>query len=216
MNLSIIISDVIIPIIILVIGGVLVVTLVLKTISTHIKEENKKVRNEEAKSKQYKDIDTSIIYKEMNLDKIKDADTIKSSLFDMYKALIKAYCNQDKKLISKYTNKHLYNIYIEKLEELDKNFELEIIKNISLNDIRILEVKKNKSECTIKFYLNINCYNYRVDRKSKLTLSGYDDRKINQELLIYLQKDMDTCVISKITKVGQKTLPKEKKVKNKK
>ena len=101
MNLSIIISDVIIPIIILVIGGVLVVTLVLKTISTHIKEENKKVRSEEAKSKQYKDIDTSIIYKEMNLDKIKDADTIKSSLFDMYKALIKAYCNQDKKLISK-------------------------------------------------------------------------------------------------------------------
>lgn len=211
MNLSIIISNVIIPIIILVIGIVLIISLVIKNISSHIKEENKKVRYEEVKFNKYKNIDTTIIYKEMNLDKVKDANVIKQTLFDMYKTLIKAYCNQDKNKISKYTSKQLYNFYLEELDKLDKNFELEIIKNITLNDIRILDIKKYKNECVIKFYLNINCYKYRVDKKSKLIMSGYDDRKINQELLVYLQKDNDMCVISKITKVGQKTLEKEKK-----
>lgn len=213
MNINIILSNVIIPIIILVIGISLIITLIIKTINNHIVEENRKVKKEETKNKQYKDLDTSIIYKEMNLDKIKDnnADIIKKTMFDMYKALMKAYCNKDKKLLEQLTNKFLYNTYLEKIDKLDKDYELEVIKNITLNDIRILDIKKTKKDYTIKFYLNINCYNYKVDKKSKITMSGYDDRKINQELLIYLQKNETNCFITKITKVGQKVMPKEKK-----
>lgn len=213
MNINIILSNVIIPIIILVIGIILIITLILKTINNHIVEENKKVKKEEEKNQQYKNLDTSLIYKEMNLDKIKDnnADIIKKTMFDMYKALMKAYCNKDKKLLEQLTNKFLYNTYLEKIDKLDKDYELEVIKNITLNDIRILDIKKSKKDYTIKFYLNINCYNYKVDKKSKITMSGYDDRKINQELLIYLQKNETDCLITKITKVGQKVMPKEKK-----
>ena len=42
-------------------------------------------------------------------------------------------------------------------------------------------------------------------------MRGFDDRKINQELLIFLVKKEDECVINKIVKVGQKTLEREKK-----
>ena len=99
----------------------------------------------------------------------------------------------------------------ELIDVLDKNDEAEVIKNITTNDIRILSIKKTKTTCTIKFYLNINCYNYKIDRKTKTTMRGFDDRKINQELLIFLVKKEDECVINKIVKVGQKTLEREKK-----
>ena len=208
MSIKDIIVQVIVPAVSLVLLIVILIYAILKRAQSNIKEENIKVKKIE---ESIPNIDTSIIYKEMDLSKIKDADNIKKTLFAMYKEVIKAYTTFDKKTLEKLTSKTLYNNYLELIDVLDKNDEAEVIKNITTNDIRILSIKKTKTTCTIKFYLNINCYNYKIDRKTKTTMRGFDDRKINQELLIFLVKKEDECVINKIVKVGQKTLEREKK-----
>lgn len=208
MSIKDIIVQVIVPAVSFVLLIVILIYAILKRAQSNIKEENIKVKKIE---ESIPNIDTSIIYKEMDLSKIKDADNIKKTLFVMYKEIIKAYTTFDKKTLEKLTSKTLYNNYLELIDVLDKNDEAEVIKNITTNDIRILSIKKTKTTCTIKFYLNINCYNYKIDRKTKTTMRGFDDRKINQELLIFLVKKEDECVINKIVKVGQKTLEREKK-----
>ena len=208
MSIKDIIVQVIVPAVSFVLLIVILIYAILKRAQSNIKEENIKVKKIE---ESIPNIDTSIIYKEMDLSKIKDADNIKKTLFAMYKEVIKAYTTFDKKTLEKLTSKTLYNNYLELIDVLDKNDEAEVIKNITTNDIRILSIKKTKITCTIKFYLNINCYNYKIDRKTKTTMRGFDDRKINQELLIFLVKKEDECVINKIVKVGQKTLEREKK-----
>lgn len=208
MSIKDIIVQVIVPAVSFVLLIVILIYAILKRAQSNIKEENIKVKKIE---ESIPNIDTSIIYKEMDLSKIKDADNIKKTLFAMYKEVIKAYTTFDKKTLEKLTSKTLYNNYLELIDVLDKNDEGEVIKNITTNDIRILSIKKTKTTCTIKFYLNINCYNYKIDRKTKTTMRGFDDRKINQELLIFLVKKEDECVINKIVKVGQKTLEREKK-----
>ena len=208
MSIKDIIVQVIVPAVSFVLLIVILIYAILKRAQSNIKEENIKVKKIE---ESIPNIDTSIIYKEMDLSKIKDADNIKKTLFVMYKEIIKAYTTFDKKTLEKLTSKTLYNNYLELIDVLDKNDEAEVIKNITTNDIRILSIKKTKTTCTIKFYLNINCYNYKIDRKTKTTMRGFDDRKINQELLIFLVKKEDECVINKIVKIGQKTLEREKK-----
>lgn len=208
MSIKDIIVQVIVPAVSFVLLIVILIYAILKRAQSNIKEENIKVKKIE---ESIPNIDTSIIYKEMDLSKIKDADNIKKTLFAMYKEVIKAYTTFDKKTLEKLTSKTLYNNYLELIDVLDKNDEAEVIKNITTNDIRILSIKKTKTTCTIKFYLNINCYNYKIDRKTKTTMRGFDDRKINQELLIFLVKKEDECVINKIVKVGQKILEREKK-----
>ena len=208
MSIKDIIVQVIVPAVSFVLLIVILIYAILKRAQSNIKEENIKVKKIE---ESIPNIDTSIIYKEMDLSKIKDADNIKKTLFAMYKEVIKACTTFDKKTLEKLTSKTLYNNYLELIDVLDKNDEAEVIKNITTNDIRILSIKKTKTTCTIKFYLNINCYNYKIDRKTKTTMRGFDDRKINQELLIFLVKKEDECVINKIVKVGQKTLEREKK-----
>lgn len=208
MSIKDIIVQVIVPAVSFVLLIVILIYAILKRAQSNIKEENIKVKKIE---ESIPNIDTSIIYEEMDLSKIKDADNIKKTLFAMYKEVIKAYTTFDKKTLEKLTSKTLYNNYLELIDVLDKNDEAEVIKNITTNDIRILSIKKTKTTCTIKFYLNINCYNYKIDRKTKTTMRGFDDRKINQELLIFLVKKEDECVINKIVKVGQKTLEREKK-----
>ena len=208
MSIKDIIVQVIVPAVSFVLLIVILIYAILKRAQSNIKEEKIKVKKIE---ESIPNIDTSIIYKEMDLSKIKDADNIKKTLFAMYKEVIKAYTTFDKKTLEKLTSKTLYNNYLELIDVLDKNDEAEVIKNITTNDIRILSIKKTKTTCTIKFYLNINCYNYKIDRKTKTTMRGFDDRKINQELLIFLVKKEDECVINKIVKVGQKTLEREKK-----
>ena len=208
MSIKDIIVQVIVPAVSFVLLIVILIYAILKRAQSNIKEENIKVKKIE---ESIPNIDTSIIYKEMDLSKIKDADNIKKTLVAMYKEVIKAYTTFDKKTLEKLTSKTLYNNYLELIDVLDKNDEAEVIKNITTNDIRILSIKKTKTTCTIKFYLNINCYNYKIDRKTKTTMRGFDDRKINQELLIFLVKKEDECVINKIVKVGQKTLEREKK-----
>ena len=203
-----IIVQTIVPSISLVLLIVIFIYVILKKATDNIKQENKEVKKITENSI---NIDTSIIYKEMDLSKIKEADNIKTTLFEMYKELIKAYTNFDKKKIETLTSKTLYNHYLELLNNLEEKDEAEVYKNITLNDIRILSIRKNKTSATIKFYLNINCYNYKVDKKTKTTMRGFDYRKINQELLIFLVKKEEQCVINKIVKIGQKTLQKEKK-----
>lgn len=208
MDIKDIIVQTIVPSISLVLLIVIFIYVILKKATDNIKQENKEVKKITENSI---NIDTSIIYKEMDLSKIKEADNIKTTLFEMYKELIKAYTNFDKKKIETLTSKTLYNHYLELLNNLEEKDEAEVYKNITLNDIRILSIRKNKTSATIKFYLNINCYNYKVDKKTKTTMRGFDDRKINQELLIFLVKKEEQCVINKIVKIGQKTLQKEKK-----
>ena len=208
MSIKDIIVQVIVPAVSFVLLIVILIYAILKRAQSNIKEENIKVKKIE---ESIPNIDTSIIYKEMDLSKIKDADNIKKTLFAMYKEVIKAYTTFDKKTLEKLTSKTLYNNYLELIDVLDKNDEAEVIKNITTNDIRILSIKKTKTTCTIKFYLNINCYNYKIDRKTKTTMRGFDDRKINQELLIFLVKKEDECVINKIVKIRKKTLEREKK-----
>lgn len=209
MNIKDLFVQVIVPIVSLCLLLIIFITIILNKASISIKKENQKIRKLEEKN--LPNIDTSIIYQEINLEKIKDADNIKQILYAMYKEIIKSYTASDSEKLRSLTSNNLYNNYMELIETLKKNGETEVIKNISLNDIRILDIKKTKTTCTIKFYLNINCYDYKIDKKSKVTMRGFDDRKINQELLIYLVKKEDKCVIDKIVKVGQKTLERDKK-----
>ena len=216
MNISNIITNVIVPLVLIIITAIIIITLILMIIKDDIKKEDKKIKKEEEKNNKYANIDTSIIYKEIDLSKIKDANILKDNVFEMFKSILKALSNMDIKTLENLTSKTLYNTYLEKINKLKKDGELNIIKNVTLNDIRILDIKKKKNDYNIKFYININCYNYNVEKRKKRTTKGYDDRKINQEFLLYLDKIEDKCIISKIVKVGQKTLNKEKKIKKKK
>ena len=215
MNINDIVGGVIIPIVLIIITLVIIVSLLLMTIKNDIKKENLRIKKLEEKNKLYENLDTSIIYKEIDLSKIKDANLLKDNMFEIFKTILKSYSNLDNKTLKKLTNNSLYNFYLEKEKKLKENNELEIIKNITLNDIRILDIKKKKNDYSIKFYLCINCYNYNVDDKRKRTMRGYDNRKLKQEYLVYLDKIENNCIVSKIVKVGQKVLEKETKRKKK-
>ena len=216
MNVNDTVSGIIIPITLIIVTAIIIVSIILMTIRNDIKKENAKIKKQEEKNKKYGNIDTSIIYKEIDLSKIKDANILKDNVFEIFKTILKAYSNSENKTLKKLTSESLYNFYQEKEKKLKDNGEIEIIKNVMLNDIRILDIKKKKNDYTIKFYLKINCYNYFVESRRKRTSRGYDDRKIEQEYLIYLDKIDKTCIISKIVKVGQKVLEKEKKEKKRK
>ena len=216
MNVNDIVSGVIIPVILIIITTIIIISLILMTIKNDIRKENAKIKKQEKENKKYDNIDTSIIYKEIDLSKIKDADVLKDNVFEMFKTILKAYSNSEDKTLKRLTSDSLYNFYHEKEKKIKDNGEIEIIKNITLDNIRILDIKKKKNDYTIKFYLKINCFNYFVESRRKRTSRGYDDRKIEQEYLIYLDKIDKSCIISKIVKVGQKVLEKEKKEKKRK
>lgn len=216
MNTYDVFTGVILPIVLVVITIVIIISLVLMTIKSTIKKENERVKKQLESDSRYSNIDTSIIYKEIDLSKIKDADMLKDNMFEMFKSILKAYSDMDNKSLKKFTGNSLYSFYLEKENKLKNNDETEIIKNIVLNDIRILDIKKKKDDYNIKFYLNINCYNYYVDSKKKRTIRGFDDRKIKQEYLVYLDKIDNKCIVSKVVKVGQKVLEKDKREKKRK
>lgn len=216
MNTYDVFTGIILPIVLIVITIVIIISLVLMTIKSTIKKENERVRKQLESDNRYSNIDTSIIYKEIDLSKIKDADMLKDNMFEMFKSILKAYSDMDNKTLKKFTGNSLYSFYLEKENKLKNNDETEIIKNIVLNDIRILDIKKKKDDYNIKFYLNINCYNYYVDSKKKRTIRGFDDRKIKQEYLVYLDKIDNKCIVSKVVKVGQKVLEKDKREKKRK
>lgn len=211
MNANEIITGVIIPVVLIIITTIIIISVILMTLKDDIRKENIRLKKLEEKNKKYINIDTSIIYKEIDLSKIKDADILKDNVFEMFKTILKSYSSMDNKTLKKLTSNALYNQYITKEKKLKDNGETEIIKNITLHDIRILDINKKKNDYTIKFYLNISCYNYNIDTKKKRTMRGFDDRKIKQEYLIYLDKIDKNCIISKVVKVGQKLLNKEKK-----
>lgn len=216
MNTYDVFTGIILPIVLIVITIVIIISLVLMTIKSTIKKENERVKKQLESDSRYSNIDTSIIYKEIDLSKIKDADMLKDNMFEMFKSILKAYSDMDNKTLKKFTGNSLYSFYLEKENKLKNNDETEIIKNIVLNDIRILDIKKKKDDYNIKFYLNINCYNYYVDSKKKRTIRGFDDRKIKQEYLVYLDKIDNKCIVSKVVKVGQKVLEKDKREKKRK
>lgn len=215
MNTNDLISEIIIPVILIVITAIIVISIILITIKEGIIKENRKIKKLEENTKKYENIDTSIIYKEIDLSKIKDASILKENIFEMFKVILKAYSDFDNKTLKRLTSDSLYKLYLNKQKKLKDDGEIEVIKNISQNDIRILDIKKKKTDYTIKFYLNISCYNYFVDNKKKRTTRGYDDRKLKQEYLIYLDKIDKKVLVSKIVKVGQKVMDKEKKRKKK-
>ena len=87
MSIKDIIVQVIVPAVSFVLLIVILIYAILKRAQSNIKEENIKVKKIE---ESIPNIDTSIIYKEMDLSKIKDADNIKKTLVAMYKEVIKA------------------------------------------------------------------------------------------------------------------------------
>lgn len=194
-----------------IIGVVLLLTVVLKIVSKNINTSRLNEKKEMEKYKKYNNIDTSIIYKEMDLNKIDNHEELKNTLFDMFKNVLKAYTKLDYNELKRLTNDVVYMQYYDKIKELKDRREVKVIKNVNLDDIRILDVKNSKGSVTIKFYLNITSYSYTIDKKLKFVRSGFDDRRVKQEYLVSLEGTNEDLVISNITKIGQRVLKKESK-----
>lgn len=125
--------------------------------------------------------------------------------FQIYKDIQTAWMNFDTKTIRNLTTDELYNMYSSQLEALQLKNQRNMMEDITLEDVRIVNIEKENNIITINVYLWVKCYDYVINEATKETLRGNDSQKINIEYEIsFVKKVSKTTKKTKCTNCGAK------------
>lgn len=133
-------------------------------------------------------------YKDMNVEKIAEVDPnlipeeFKSEAFNIYKDIQTAWMNFDTDTIRKLTTDEIYNMYSSQLETLKLKGQKNIMKDITLEEEKIIDIKKEKKIITTSVYLRVKCYDYVIKEKTGETVRGRDKDKIIIEYVLSFVK----------------------------
>lgn len=141
--------------------------------------------NRNTKSSNYKDID---IQKITSIDSNLNPLEFKSEAFNIYKDIQTAWMEFDTDTIRKLTTDEIYNMYSSQLETLKLKGQKNIMKDITLEDAKIINIKKEDKIITIDVYLKVKCYDYVIKEKTDETVRGKDNQKIIIEYVLSFVK----------------------------
>ena len=170
------------------------ITLIVLIILLLLYSPSRFKRNEEIeKINNLEDVSLEIFNK-FNLDK----DKLKKDLFNKYVDIIDNWVNENNYVLGKYLDNDLYNIYLEEISINKLNKKKTIENNLSLDDIKIINIGEKDNYLEISVNLKINLIKYIINNNEKV-LQGFKDRKVKEELLLkFILKDND-YILSKRT-----------------
>lgn len=142
-------------------------------------------RNSTTKLNNYKDIDTSKI---LSIDPKLDTSEFKNKAFTIYKDIQTAWMNFDTETIRKLTTDEIYNMYSSQLETLKLKKQKNIMKDITLLDSKIIDIKKEDNVITTSVYLKVKCYDYVIKEATNEVIRGKDKQKIVIEYILSFVK----------------------------
>lgn len=152
-------------------------------------------------------VSTSKNYHELTEEEIKNKDqTLKKEellkeAFNIYKEVQIAWMNFDFETLRDNLTDELYNMYNSQLKTLKIKNQKNIMKDIKLNEIKIIDININNKTEEIKLYLNVSQYDYIVDKNSKV-LRGNANLKNNVSYIITLVRYLEEEVQDKCPNCG--------------
>lgn len=136
-------------------------------------------------SNNYKDIDVSKI---TSIDPDLNIADLKTMAFNTYRDLQTAWMNFDTDTIRKLTTDEIYNMYSSQLETLKLKKQKNMMTDITLEDAKIIDIKKENNVITLSVYLRVKCYDYVIKEATGETVRGKDEQKINIEYVLSFVK----------------------------
>ena len=152
---------------------------------TNNKNKPKGGRNINTKSNNYQDIDISKI---KEIDPTLNAAEFKMKAFNIYRDLQTAWMNFETDTIRKLTTDEIYNMYSSQLETLKLKKQKNIMSDITLEEVKIIDIKKENNVITINTYLRIKCYDYVIKEATGETVRGKNNQKIIIEYVLSFVK----------------------------
>jgi len=115
----------------------------------------------------------------------------KTESFEIYKNIQTAWMNFDTDTIRNLTTDELYNMYSSQLDTLKLKGQKNIMKDILLEEVKIVNIKNENKVFSIDVYLRVNCYDYVIKESTNEVLRGRDKQKLVIEYLITYVKTSD-------------------------
>ena len=142
-------------------------------------------RSSTTKLNNYQDIDTTKI---VAVDPTLNASEFKSKAFTIYKDIQTAWMNFDTETIRKLTTDEIYNMYSSQLETLKLKKQKNIMKDITLLESKIIDIKKENDVITTSVYLKVKCYDYVIKEATNEVVRGKNNQKIVIEYILSFVK----------------------------
>lgn len=137
----------------------------------------------------YQDIEQSKIDE---IDSTIKIDEFKKKAFNIYKDIQEAWMNFDTDTIRKLTTDEMYNMYSSQLETLKLKHQKNIMKNIEYVDANITNITKEDGVISVVVYLRVKCLDYVINEKTKKTLRGKDNIRLDiRYLLTFVKSETD-------------------------
>ena len=108
----------------------------------------------------------------------------KTKAFEIYRDIQTAWMNFDTNAIRNLTTDELYNMYSSQLETLKLKGQKNIMKDILLEEVKVVNIKNENKVFTMDVYLRVNCYDYVIKESTNEVLRGRDKQKLVIEYLI--------------------------------
>lgn len=137
------------------------------------------------KSNNYKDISPSKI---VEVDPNFNIEDFKSKAFSIYKDIQTAWMNFDTDAIRKLTTDEIYNMYSSQLETLKLKGQKNIMKDITLEEAKVIDIKEVNNVITVSVYMRVKCYDYVIKESTNETVRGKDKNKIIIEYVLSFVK----------------------------
>ena len=152
---------------------------------------------------------SSYNYQDMDINKITsiipdfNINEFKQQAFNIYKDIQNSWMNFDTDTIRNLTTDELYNMYSSQLETLKLKGQKNIMNDISLMDIKIIDVQEVDDIITISVYLKVKCYDYVINEKTEEVVRGQDSNKVIIEYkLSFVKSATNTNKIEKCPNCG--------------
>ena len=142
-------------------------------------------RQPQTKSNNYQDVDTSKI---TEIDPSLNSTEFKMKAFNIYRDLQTAWMNFDTDTIRKLKTDEIYNMYSSQLETLKLKNQKNIMTNITLEEVKIIDIKKENNVITVNTYMRVKCYDYVIKEATGETVRGKDKQKIIIEYVLSFVK----------------------------
>lgn len=137
------------------------------------------------KSNNYQDIDVSKI---SEIDKEMNINEFKNKVFNIYRDLQTAWMNFDTNTIRKLTTDEIYNMYSSQLETLKLKKQKNIMTDITLDEVKVIDIKEQNNIITTSVYLRVKCYDYVIKETTNELVRGRDKDKIVIEYVLSFVK----------------------------
>ena len=124
------------------------------------------------------------MYNEVSLERIALVDPnlnpveFKSNAFSIYRDIQTAWMNFDTNTIRKLTTDEIYNMYSSQLETLKLKKQKNIMKDITLEDVKIININKSNDIITVNVFLRVKCYDYVINEVTSKVVRGDDKHKL--------------------------------------